>query len=92
MIILYRYSLWLVVFNCLETYELMGRVIPYMKRKKMFQTTNQKQIEATNDFCGQCSCPQWRQSGNHVSSAEKLIRDVYQRPNLANLDHVKKNT
>jgi hypothetical protein len=45
---------WLVVFlPILKHMKVPGKDdIPYMKRKikKMFQTTNQKQIEATNDF------------------------------------------
>jgi hypothetical protein len=35
---------WLVVLTCvnnLEKYESMGRIIPYMEKKIMFETTNQ---------------------------------------------------
>ena len=62
-------TLWLVVFNHLEKYESMGRIIPYiyiyiiyiMENEKMFETTNQIQNVEVDMIKNQC---RWFQPGH----------------------------
>ena len=64
----------------------------------MFQTTNQKQIEATNDFYRTMLLPpvtamwqsrfvRWKIDSRCLPKTQQLALWI----NLANLDHVKKN-